>query len=51
MKEITRGKIGEQGRFIEGRECVDQIFTVKLSEKYIEKRTVVRSFCGPRKRV
>ncbi len=40
VREITRGKIGEeQGGFIEGRGCVDQIFTVKLlAEKYIEKR-------------
>ena len=40
VKEITRGKIGEeQGGFIEGRGCIDQIFTVKMmAEKYIGKR-------------
>lgn len=31
VKEITQGKIGEeQGGFMEGRECADQIFTAKL---------------------
>ena len=40
VKEITRGVIGgEQGAFMDGRGCVDQIHTVRLMiEKYICKR-------------
>ena len=40
VKERTRNLVGEeQGGFLEGRGCVDQIYTVKtLVEKYIGKR-------------
>ncbi|MEL7177812.1 MAG: reverse transcriptase domain-containing protein [Pseudomonadota bacterium] len=39
VKEITEGRIcGEQGAFMKGKGCIDQIFTVKgVAEKYIAK--------------